>query len=71
VKESLQDVEHSDQVSLVNFDIGSDAAKELFSIANNGNHRERGFDHHALVAGAFEAQLPAPRTWDVFGTLMA
>ena len=57
MKEREQNVEHGDYRSQASLDRGRQAMMDALEIANNGYHRQRCFDTHALIPGAFGTQF--------------
>src|SRR6266705_4657671 len=61
VKEFQTDIEHGDGISQASLDVSRQAMMDFLGFADDGNHRKRCFDDHAVIPGAFLAQLDVAR----------
>lgn len=59
------DIEHSSHKSKASFNVNLNAMMDFLGVANDGHHRERGFNHHAVIPGAFLADF------DVIGNALS
>lgn len=57
MKERQQDIEHGDQASQTSLDVGPQAVSHVLEITDDGHHRQGGLHLHAVIPGAFLAQL--------------
>src|SRR6266566_171099 len=61
MKEREQDIEHSHHRSQTSLDVGPEAMMDALEVADDGDHRQRRFDTHALIPGAFGTQFAVVR----------
>src|SRR5216684_2147978 len=57
MKEREQDIEHCNNRGQTCLNVVTDPVMDALEIANDGHHRQGGFDTHALIPGAFGTQL--------------